>query len=180
MAVLLLCLILYLAKGEQTLYQPNKTLISINDTIKVKANGYLSTGYSVNFMIGSDYAFHFNPRMPKLVLDRKINGAWGPGFHLNCAPLSIRHNDPILLEFKYTATRWEVSYMNQRITKFDYDFTTTDSITDIAYAGMVNQLIYTVRDGQQTLYQSGASILINDSIKITADGYHDGTIWIVR
>eukprot|EP01084_Bolivina_argentea_P319133 553550_1 len=55
--------------------------IADGDTIVVKADGIEANSWAVNFFIGDDHAFHFNPRHSNgsgvVVRNTRRNGAWG-------------------------------------------------------------------------------------------------------
>eukprot|EP01083_Nonionella_stella_P145306 455064_1 len=52
----------------------------------------------------------------------------------------------ILLEFKFTETKWEVSYMHNRITDYDYKHRLTGDITDVIIGSdsLINATIWLV------------------------------------
>eukprot|EP01084_Bolivina_argentea_P229355 387133_1 len=114
MDILWLCVLTSHMIQGQIVYDTGMA-IEFNDTIKIEGNGFAAMGnnYNIRFRVDNEIAFLFNPRWIKTpVVVRNswtIAGGWGTEETGGGVQLSSNALDPIDLEFKFTATKWEVS-----------------------------------------------------------------------
>eukprot|EP01083_Nonionella_stella_P159722 521387_1 len=156
--------------------------IADGDTIVVKADGIEANSWAVNFFIGDDHAFHFNPRHSNdggvVVRNTRRNGAWGSEERGGGFQLSGDKNSAIVLQFKKMKANWQVSYNGKRIVEYDYNHRLEGDISDVMAVGLKGDVTVSIARGLPP-YKAGDSIADGDTIVVKADGI-EANSWAVN